>query len=213
MAYKYFTQKLLSSSTIDLSAVFPEKQEIARESNNVSYSLADIAMYLKDRTENFTKVESQYIDIDSAISQIISKYYISKGEKNPFIVDVDDEALKGFESKTPREAAIVEDGQLKGKGAPKSAPDVKPKPKEEVKAEIQQSEEERLAAKIRDEFNSVIEIFSFYDSNEQEDLISGYEGEMNGLELLLEYDDDNDAKLRLAILRDEFIPELKRLKI
>lgn len=212
MAYKYFTQKLLSASTIDLSTVFPEKQEIARESNNVSYSLADIAMYLKDRTENFTKVESQYIDIDSAISQIISKYYISKGEKNPFIVDVDDEALKGFESKTPREAAIVEDGQLKGKGAPKSAPDVKPK-KEEVKAEIQQSEEERLAAKIRDEFNSVIEIFSFYDSNEQEDLISGYEGEMNGLELLLEYDDDNDAKLRLAILRDEFIPELKRLKI
>ena len=212
MAYKYFTQKLLSASTIDLSTVFPEKQEIARESNNVSYSLADIAMNLKDRTENFTKVESQYIDIDSAISQIISKYYISKGEKNPFIVDVDDEALKGFESKTPREAAIVEDGQLKGKGAPKSAPDVKPK-KEEVKAEIQQSEEERLAAKIRDEFNSVIEIFSFYDSNEQEDLISGYEGEMNGLELLLEYDDDNDAKLRLAILRDEFIPELKRLKI
>jgi hypothetical protein len=206
MAYKYFTQKLLSSSTIDLSAVFPEKQEIARESNNVSYSLADIAMYLKDRTENFTKVESQYIDIDSAISQIISKYYISKGEKNPFIVDVDDDALKGFESKTPREAAIVEDGKIKGKGAPKSAPDKKPAAKSETAA----PKEEVDGSKIREEFDSVKDVFSLYDSKEQEDLINDYEIEMSALELL---DDDEEAQLRFAILRDEFIPELKRLKI
>lgn len=205
MAYKYFTQKLLSASTIDLAAVFPEKQEIARESNNVSYSLADIAMYLKDRTENFTKVESQYIDIDSAISQIISKYYISKGEKNPFIVDVDDEALKGFESKTPREAAIVEDGKIKGKGAPKAAPDKKVKSVETTPAPSVDA-----SVKIREELDSVKDVFSLYDSKEQDELINDYEIEMAALELL---DDDEEAQLRLAILRDEFIPELKRLKI
>lgn len=115
MAYKYFTEKLLSSDVLDLSTVFPEKQELARDSNNVSYNLTDIALFLKDRTENFKRIESQYIDLDSAISQIVEKYYKSKGEKNPFVTDLDEESLEEFQSKTPREAAIVDKGEIKAR--------------------------------------------------------------------------------------------------
>jgi hypothetical protein len=62
MAYKYFTEQLLSSG-IDMSEVFPEKQELARESINVSYNLGDIAIYIKDVTENFKKTENNYIEL------------------------------------------------------------------------------------------------------------------------------------------------------
>lgn len=131
MAYKYFTEQLLSSG-IDMSDVFPEKQEIAQENNNVSYNLGDVAIYIKDATDNFKVTEKQYIELDNAISEIVAKWYKSKGEKNPFVEDIDTEAaLKEFSSTTPREAAIVEKGKIKSKGAPASAPSIKvPKAKE-----------------------------------------------------------------------------------
>lgn len=45
MAYKYFTEELLTSD-INLADVFAEKQEDVRERQNVSYGLYDIAIYL-----------------------------------------------------------------------------------------------------------------------------------------------------------------------
>ncbi|NBP58948.1 hypothetical protein EBU71_20865, partial [bacterium] len=80
MAYKYFTQKLLSSD-LNLADVFPEQQDDARVQVNASYSLFDIAQFLQDRTDNFNKTEQQYIDLDSAISEIISKWYKSTGKE------------------------------------------------------------------------------------------------------------------------------------
>ena len=53
MAYKYFSQQLLTKNLLDLSEVFPQKQEIAKEQNNVAYNLGDIVLYLQEVTENF----------------------------------------------------------------------------------------------------------------------------------------------------------------
>ena len=209
MAYKYFTEKLLSSNMLDLSTVFPEKQELARDSNNVSYNLTDIALFLKDRTENFKRLESQYIDLDSAISQIVEKYYKSKGEKNPFVTDLDEESLEEFQSKTPREAAIVDKGEIKSKGAVKAAPDVEKKKTESKKSEKKVESKDDSRKKILDELESVKDSFTLFGESEQDEIIGDYEIEISALELL---DDDEEAQLRLKILRDEFIPELKRLK-
>lgn len=213
MAYKYFTEKLLSSDTLDLNSVFPEKQEMARESNNVSYSLTDIAIFLKDRTENFKRVEAQYVDLDNAISEIINKYYKSKGEKNPFVQEIDEESLAEFQSKTPREAAIVEKGELKGKGAPKAAPDVEKKakkeePKQEKKEEPKKVGSDKLS-KFKEELASRKEIFDdVYDDDEKSDFIQLMQDKLEGDEVLAE-DGDEYFVQRVEILKD-FIKQLKK---
>lgn len=213
MAYKYFTEKLLSSDTLDLSTVFPEKQELARESNNVSYSLTDIAVFLKDRTENFKRVEAQYIDLDSAISQIVDKFYKSKGEKNPFVEELDEESLAEFQSKTPREAAIVDKGEIKGKGTPKAAPDVDKKPAKEKKVEAKKEEPKKSSsdklAKFKEELASRKEIFDdVYDDDEKADFIQLMQDKLEGDEVLAE-DGDEYFVQRVEILKD-FIKQLKK---
>lgn len=209
MAYKYFTEQLLMSD-VDLTSVFSEKQEFARQSNNVSYSLMDIAVFLKDRTENFKKIEAQYVDLDNAISQIINKYYVSKGEKNPFLADIDDEALKDFESKTPREAAIVEKGEIKGKGAPKAAPDVvkekvdKKTPKKDAAVSV----EEKID-KFKKELEGRKEIFDdVYDDEEKADFIQLMQDKLDADEIVAE-DGDEYYVQRVQILKD-FIKQLKK---
>jgi len=194
MAYKYFTEKLLSSDTLDLGTVFPEKQELARESNNVSYNLADIVLFLKDRTENFKRVESQYVDLDNAISEIVNKFYKSKGEKNPFVEELDEESLAEFESKTPREAAIVDKGEIKSKGAPKAAPDVeKKKSAPEKKPESKKAEEPKKSSpsdklvKFKEELANRKEIFDdVYDDDEKSDFIQLMQDKLEGDEVLAE---------------------------
>jgi hypothetical protein len=215
MAYKYFTEKLMSSDMLDLNSVFPEKQEIARESNNVSYSLGDIVLFLKDRTENFKRVEAQYVDLDNAISEIINKFYKSKGEKNPFVQEIDEESLAEFQSKTPREAAIVEKGELKGKGAPKAAPDVekttkaeKPKKEEPRKEEPKKVGSDKLS-KFKEELASRKEIFDdVYDDDEKSDFIQLMQDKLDGDEVLAEDGDDYFVQ-RVEILKD-FIKQLKK---
>jgi len=133
VAYKYFTQKAFDSN-FDWSQVFPEKQSIAQTAQNVSFNIGEVALYLKDSTENFKKVESNYIDLDSAISEIVSRWYKSKNEPNPFVVGLkdDDEEFLGV---TPREAVVVDGGKSKGKGAPKGAPVVTKAPSAAPSAE------------------------------------------------------------------------------
>jgi hypothetical protein len=215
MAYKYFTEKLLSNDMLDLSTVFPEKQEMARESNNVSYNLTDIVLFLKDRTENFKRVEAQYVDLDNAISEIVNKFYKSKGEKNPYIEEIDEESLAEFQSKTPREAAIVEKGELKSKGAPKAAPDVEKKksikeeePKKKTEEPKKTSSSDKLD-KFKKELAGRKEIFDdVYDDDEKADFIQLMQDKLEGDEVLAE-DGDEYFVQRVEILKD-FIKQLKK---
>jgi hypothetical protein len=215
MAYKYFTEKLLSNDMLDLSTVFPEKQEMARESNNVSYNLTDIVLFLKDRTENFKRVEAQYVDLDNAISEIVNKFYKSKGEKNPYIEEIDEESLAEFQSKTPREAAIVEKGELKSKGAPKAAPDVEKKKsikEEELKKKTEEPKKTSSSDKL-DKFKKELagrkEIFDdVYDDDEKADFIQLMQDKLEGDEVLAE-DGDEYFVQRVEILKD-FIKQLKK---
>jgi hypothetical protein len=211
MAYKFFSQKLLSSNQLDLTQVFPEKQEVARESNNVSYNLADIVLFLKDRTEDFKFVEAQYIDLDNAISEIVNKYYKYKGEKNPFINDIDEDALKDFEAGVvPREAVIVEDGKQKGKGVAKPAPAQDSKkskqPKEkEVKVETGTSDK---VNKFKEELSKRKEIYDdVYDDDEKKEFKELMEKKLEADEFIAE-DGDEYFVARVEILK-EFINTLK----
>lgn len=215
MAYKYFTEKLLSNDMLDLSTVFPEKQEMARESNNVSYNLTDIVLFLKDRTENFKRVEAQYVDLDNAISEIVNKFYKSKGEKNPFVEEIDEESLEEFQSKTPREAAIVEKGELKSKGAPKAAPDVEKKKSTKAEEPKKKTEEPKKTSssdkldKFKQELAGRKEIFDdVYDDDEKADFIQLMQDKLEGDEVLAE-DGDEYFVQRVEILKD-FIKQLKK---
>ena len=200
---------------LDLSTVFPEKQEMARESNNVSYNLTDIVLFLKDRTENFKRVEAQYVDLDNAISEIVNKFYKSKGEKNPYIEEIDEESLAEFQSKTPREAAIVEKGELKSKGAPKAAPDVEKKksikeeePKKKTEEPKKTSSSDKLD-KFKKELAGRKEIFDdVYDDDEKADFIQLMQDKLEGDEVLAE-DGDEYFVQRVEILKD-FIKQLKK---
>lgn len=215
MAYKYFTEQLLSSG-IDMSDVFPEKQEIARENNNVSYNLGDIAIYIKDVTDNFKVTENHYIELDNAISEIVAKWYKSKGEKNPFVDEIDTEAaLKEFASTTPREAAIVEKGDIKSKGAPKSAPSKTKEVKEEVK-EKQKSkekivEEEKLSEKGIKFKNDLLfqkeVLYDDVDDAQKDSYKSLLQVKLDANELMAD-DGDEDFVERVKILKD-FIKSLK----
>jgi hypothetical protein len=208
MAYKYFTEKILSNNTIDLSMVFPEKQELARESNNVSYNLADIAIFIKDRTENFKRTESQYVDLDNAMSEIVSKWYKSKGEKNPFVEDLDEESLAAFESKTPREAAIVDKGEIKGKGAPKAAPDVEKKKSAKTEQPKKADNSDRIN-KFKEELANRKELlFDDADATEKSEFIQLMEDK---LELDSDFAEEGDEYFvqRVQILKD-FIKQLKK---
>ena len=207
MAYKYFTEKLLSRD-IDLSQVFSEKQQISRESNNVSYNLGDIALFVKDKTENFKRAESQYVDLDNAMSEIISKWYKSQNKKNPFVDDLDD-SIEEFKSKNPREAAIVDKG-IKSKGAPKGAPDVKaPKAASEVKAPKaeMQTEDPRITKFKKELANQKEGLFDDGDDNEKADFIKFIEDK---LEIDSDIAEDGDEYFvnRVQILKD-FIKQLK----
>ena len=129
MAYKFFSQQLLSKNILNLSDVFPEKQNLAKETTNVSYDLGDIVLYLQDVTENFRFSDTKYVELDNAIQSIIDKYYKSINKMNPFRSDLDTMALAQLDAGTvPREAAVVKEGKIKGKGAAKAAKVVENKP-------------------------------------------------------------------------------------
>jgi hypothetical protein len=209
MAYKYFTEKLLSSG-IDTSDVFPEKQEIARENNNVSYNLGDIAIYIKDVTDNFKVSENQYIELDNAISEIVAKWYKSKGENNPFVEEIDAEAaLKEFASNTPREAAIVDKGDLKSKGAPASAPSsTKTKePKEKFEEKVVEVVEPKLSdsekiQNLKADLERARKIYyEVLDEDEQATYLRNLEKRLVGAETIAE-DGDEYLVQRYNVLKD-----------
>ena len=130
MAYKYFTKVLLDSGIVDLNSVFPDKQKIAQEQNNVAYDFASIVDYLRTSTNSFKITDQKYIDLDNAIRAIMDKWYTSINERNPF-VDADEDIVSEstfVTGNTPREAAEVKEGKVSSRGVPKAAPNMVPDP-------------------------------------------------------------------------------------
>lgn len=219
MAYKYFSQKLLASDILDLSTVFPEQQEASRVNNNVNYTLADIVMFLRDATEDFKFADNNYIDLDSAISEIVDKYYKSIGEKNPFKVVGDEEALKAFEDGTiPREAVVVEDGKSKGRGLVKPAkinkvgktekteePSVPEKVEEPTPAAVAKADDVKVQ-----QFKATIENLQFLlddsDADEKADILKSQSKRADDLEFFIddagEGEDVTLEKEKLALIRE-----------
>jgi hypothetical protein len=211
MAYKFFSQKLLDSNDLDLTQVFPERQEMARESNNVTYSLLDIVLFLRDRTENFKFSDAQYVDLDNAISEIINRYYKSKNETNPFIKkeDIDEAALDEFKGEAPKEAFVIKDGEVKSKGEVKAAPikESKAKAKTKVEAKLAESvvktiEEDAVQSfkKTLDKYQMLIDNKSF----DEDDIDALLVSIKKKLKAFYAFDDDQES-IEMAKLAEQFI--------
>jgi hypothetical protein len=211
MAYKYFTEKLLSSD-LNLADVFPVQQDDAKVQVNASYNLFEIAQFIQDRTDNFKNTEQQYIDLDSAISEIISKWYKSQGQKNPFVqVSLEDEE---FKATNPRESAIVESGKLKSKGtasAPSKTKEVKEEVKEKQKSKEKIVEEEKLSEKGIKFKNDLLfqkeVLYDDVDDAQKDSYKSLLQEKLEANELMAD-DGDEDFVERVKILKD-FIKSLK----
>jgi hypothetical protein len=221
MAYKYFSQQLLTKNLLDLSEVFPQKQEIAKEQNNVAYNLGDIVLYLQEVTENFKFTDAKYIDLDQAIKAIVNKYYVSIATKNPF--DSEIEALSELEAGVvPREAAIVKEGEVKGKGVAKPAPSrVKevievieeapkkstPKKEKVTPAPTESAIEKADDVKIQQFKNTLDNLQMLFDDStleEQQDIITSQTKRADGLEFFIEDSEGEDVsfqKEQLTLLR------------
>ncbi len=199
MAYKYFSEKLLSAN-IDLSEVFPDQQTEAKKQQNVTYGLGDIVIYLQDVTNNFKSQDSSYIELDNGIQEIVTRYYKSKGIENPFAVKKE-EADTYQEGVVPSESVTVKDGKTESKGvvAPKKAAE----PVAAV-AEPVVSKESELMQKI-DKFkksleNSQMFIEDLADTEEEkQDEINRLRRKLVGLELLDEDEDDYMSYMKGAL--------------
>ena len=223
MAYKYFSQQLLTKNLLDLSEVFPQKQQIAKEQNNVAYTLGDIVLYLQEVTENFKFTDAKYIDLDQAIKAIVNKYYVSIAAKNPFDSDIDTAALNQFkEGVVPREAAIVKEGEIKGKGVAKPAPsrvkevvevvEEAPKKSTTKKEKVTPAPTEAAIEKADDvkiqQFKNTLDnlqmLFDDSTLEEQQDIITSQTKRADGLEFFIEDSEGEDVsfqKEQLTLLR------------
>jgi hypothetical protein len=221
MAYKYFSQQLLTKNLLDLSEVFPQKQQTAKEQNNVAYNLFDIVSYLQEVTENFKFTDTKYIDLDQGIKAIVNKYYVSIATKNPF--DSNIEALTELEEGiVPREAAVVREGEIKGKGVAKPAPsrvkevvelvEEAPKKSTPKKEKVTPAPSEAAIEKADDvkiqQFKNTLDnlqmLFDDSTSEEQQDLISSQTKRADGLEFFIEDSEGEDVsfqKEQLTLLR------------
>jgi hypothetical protein len=189
-AYKYFSQQLLTSN-LDLSIVLPKAQEAAKEKQNISYGLGDVVLYLQDATENFKFFDQKYVDLDNGIREIINKYYVSTDQANPFDQPEADKFSEYKKGVVPREAAVLEEDGIKGKG---------------IKSPKGSAEEDVLLQKI-DRFKSELEnrqmLIDDADADEKQELLDIFRKRLVGTELLIE-DGDADAydKARYEMLKD-----------
>jgi hypothetical protein len=216
MPYKFFSQQLVDKNILDLSQVFPQKQQSAQEQNNVSYNLMDIVIYLKDVTEGFKFTDAKYIDLDQAIKAIVNKYYASINEPNPF--ELEEDNILGLRLKTegglpisPRESAIVEDGKIKGKGVNKSVP-LPNKVVEEVALKtpapsdvaIDKADDVKIQ-QFRNNLENLQMLFDDSTLEEQDDLIKSQKKRADGLEFFIEDSEGEDVtfqKEQLKLLKN-----------
>jgi hypothetical protein len=198
MPYKFFSQQLVDKNILDLSQVFPQKQQFAQEQNNVSYNLMDIVIYLKDVTEGFKFTDAKYIDLDQAIKSIVNKYYASINETNPF--ELEEDNIIGLRLKTegglpvnPRESAIVEDGKIKGKGVNKSVP-----------LPVIESEDAKIK-EFRKSLENIQELFDDSTLEEQDILMNLQKKRAGDLEFFIEDSEGEDVtieKQKLKLLKN-----------
>jgi hypothetical protein len=196
MAYKYFSQQLVSSN-LDLSSVFPEKQQLAKDMQNVTYGLGDIVLYLKDITKNFKSQDTSYIELDNSIQEIIKRYYKKEGVENPFF-NTQEELQTYKKGVVPSVALTVKDGETTAKEVIV--------PKEVTIEEKIVSKEEQLQAKINN-FKKTLSNAEMLleDSTEEEkkDILNTYKKKLVGLELILE--DEPDADEFDKVRRDLYV--------
>jgi hypothetical protein len=126
MQYKYFTEKLYTQGGLDLTKVFPDRDLMVRQQSNVDYGFPEIVEYLKVKSKNFSVSDKTLMDFDYAIKEIISRYYKSIGEDNPFYADEDKKELDKYQKGLkPRDPVTTENGKIKaieGKSTKSSEP-------------------------------------------------------------------------------------------
>ena len=202
-AYKYFSQQLLTSN-LDLSSVLPKAQEAAKEKQNISYGLGDIILYLQDATENFKFFDQKYVDLDNGIREIVNKYYISVDQPNPFDQPEEDKFSEYKKGVVPREAAILADDGVKGKGvkAPRAEVEIPEVSKEDAEANVLLEKIDKYKNELG---NRQMLIDDADDEAEKQDILDLFRKRLVGTELLIE-DGDADAfdKARYELLK-EFI--------
>ncbi len=204
-----------------MALVFPDKQNIAREQNNVSYGIGDIVLYLKDVTENFKFTDAKYIDLDNGIREIVNKYYKSIGGKNPFEVVYEEDVYAEYqEGVTPKEAAVVDAGKITGKGVAKIPAPAKPTVKTVVAPaaveetvveetpveEVLPTPEQDFSEKV-DKFQKELDNRQFLlddaEEDEKAELMGIFQKRLDGAELLAEEEDaDEFDKLRYQMLKE-----------
>jgi len=114
MQYKYFTEKLFTQGGLDLTNVFVDKDRIVKQQSNVDYGFPQIVEYLKLKSKNFTIADRTLMDFDYAIKEIVSRWYKSIGQDNPFVTDEDKVELDKYQQGIkPRDAVTTENGKIK----------------------------------------------------------------------------------------------------
>ena len=149
MAYKYFTEKLVNQTKLDLTQVFSDKWQLVKKTNNVTFGLPEIVLFLKDKSKDFTISDNMLKDYDYAIREIVSRYYKYLNTPNPFLEEEVDEELKKYEEGSKRrDSVLIEDNKVKNRGRPPKAIDI-PKSEPEVqKPKVKLSEKEKLIRAI-----------------------------------------------------------------
>jgi len=203
MAYKYFSEKLIAAN-MDLSMIFPEKQEAVKGNLKVTYGLGEIVIYLKDITNNFKSQDTTYIDLDNAIQELINKYYKSEDKENPFKEKkvFKDTFEKGV---VPTESITVKDGKLESK------PIIVPQEPVAPVVVAEPSKEEQLMSKIEDFKKSLVRselLFEDATQEEKEQELNFFRKRLTGLEILEETGDlDEFDKVKKGLI-EEFIKKM-----
>jgi len=220
MAFNYFSKQLLNTDKIDLAAVFPEKQQVAKNNQRVSYGLEDIILYIKEATEDFKFYDQKYAELDAGVKELINKYFISIGKDNPFEQFGPKQGLtpEYKEGVVPKESVVVEkdkDGLYKvtGKG-------VKAPPKEVAKVAteiaIQKVADEDAATALLNKVDKykkelanrqdlLDDFVSIGEVSEKEDLMKKYQNQLMGLKDLIEDEVADDFDKEKYKLLSDFI--------
>jgi hypothetical protein len=217
MAYNYFSKQLLDSG-MNLSDVFPDKQEYAKKKQRVSYGLEDIVLYLKDATEGFKFYDQKYIELDNGIREIVKKYFISTNQPNPFEGMYKKEELPEYkEGIVPKEPFVVDKDKVVGKGITAPKKEIEKAPAEvAIQKVTEQNKETELLAKI-DKFKKDLEnrqmlLDDFVEMNElseKESLMSKYEENLQGIADLIEKGKADEFDVKRYELLSEFLQKNK----
>lgn len=214
MAFNYFSRQLLDTDKIVLSDVFPDKQQVAKNKQRVTYGLEDIVLYIKDATEDFKFYDPKYAELDGGVKEVVNKYFISIGKDNPFEqfgpkLGLTPEYKEGI---VPKEPFVVEqkegEFQVIGKGITSPADNIVDASTEFAIQKVSaQNAATALMTKI-DNFKKILDnrqmlLDDEQDATEREDMLKTNIKQLTGLKELIEdgLADEFDKK-RYDLLND-----------